>query len=226
MVTTENWNIILYDSWRVYGPIGVLFPCITIILGTYILMNLFLAVLLNNFEERSADNKSYRNLVEEVDTKQLTRKIEAVKKIISRLKRRLVRWIVSTYYTMLTRYRILIAKYIYRLQEEEFLDASAVTRITRQNSDSTDIEALNSADGKTTPWGSSTHDNGGDSLDSNESDRDENSEDDEDDDDDDEELEEYNENILDAELLHELEKKPNTAAAASVSAAVSNAVDA
>jgi hypothetical protein len=54
ILTTENWNDIMFDTWRVYGPAGVLFPCSLVLMGTFVLMNLFLGILLGNFT--SEDN--------------------------------------------------------------------------------------------------------------------------------------------------------------------------
>jgi len=50
IMSTENWNVILSNCWRAKGAAAVIFPCICIAFGTYILMNLFLAILLSNFE--------------------------------------------------------------------------------------------------------------------------------------------------------------------------------
>lgn len=49
ILTTENWNDIMFDTWRVYGPAGVIFPCSLVLIGTFVLMNLFLGILLGNF---------------------------------------------------------------------------------------------------------------------------------------------------------------------------------
>ena len=58
IVSTENWNVVANNTWRVYGPWAVLFPFSIIVLGTYILMNLFLAILLNNFETRGVSERA------------------------------------------------------------------------------------------------------------------------------------------------------------------------
>ncbi len=50
IMSTENWNVLLDNCWRAKGPYAVIFPCVCIAFGTYILMNLFLAILLSNFE--------------------------------------------------------------------------------------------------------------------------------------------------------------------------------
>ena len=48
ILTTKSWNDIMFDSWRVYGPAGVIFP-LPVLIGTFVLMNLFLGILLGNF---------------------------------------------------------------------------------------------------------------------------------------------------------------------------------
>ena len=58
LLTTENWNDIMFDCWRVYGPFGTLFPVVWLLIGTFVLMNLFLGILLGNFtgdDENEAD---------------------------------------------------------------------------------------------------------------------------------------------------------------------------
>lgn len=52
MFTTENWNNVLYDSMRA-PSVGQFVPAIYyvvwIFIGNYILLNLFLAILLDGF---------------------------------------------------------------------------------------------------------------------------------------------------------------------------------
>ena len=52
MLTTENWNSVLYDSMR-NQDIGLVAPVIYyvswIFVGNFILLNLFLAILLDGF---------------------------------------------------------------------------------------------------------------------------------------------------------------------------------
>jgi len=72
LLTTENWNDIMFNCWRVYGPFGVLFPVIWLVLGTFILMNLFLGILLGNFtgdDEAAADEAIAA--VEDLESKKL-----------------------------------------------------------------------------------------------------------------------------------------------------------
>jgi voltage-dependent calcium channel L type alpha-1D len=49
ILTTENWNSVMYDCRKVAGLGGVIYPCSLIIIGDYIFMNLFLAILIGNF---------------------------------------------------------------------------------------------------------------------------------------------------------------------------------
>ena len=72
IITTENWNDIMYNSWRVYGPAGVLYSCSLVMVGTFILMNLFLGILLSNFEDKGeSDEFSEDNSREGSPTKEL-----------------------------------------------------------------------------------------------------------------------------------------------------------
>jgi Ion transport protein len=57
----ESWNQLLYDALRsdVSRPISVIFHIIWVFLGNFMLLNLFLAVLLDSFTEdddETADN--------------------------------------------------------------------------------------------------------------------------------------------------------------------------
>jgi hypothetical protein len=59
IITTENWNDILYNVWRVYGPFGILFPMSLVLGGTFILMNLFLGILLSNFKGTGEEERAH-----------------------------------------------------------------------------------------------------------------------------------------------------------------------
>jgi hypothetical protein len=66
LLTGENWNSIMYDCWRARGWIGVLFIVSLIVIGVFIVMNLFLAILLKNFEDSGAlvDQKKLEQVLE------------------------------------------------------------------------------------------------------------------------------------------------------------------
>jgi hypothetical protein len=63
LFTGENWNEVLYDGMRAAGPwskFAALFFVVVIVVGQQMVLNLFLAVLLNKFddkEERSAQRE-------------------------------------------------------------------------------------------------------------------------------------------------------------------------
>lgn len=46
----DNWNYVMYDSIRSEGPIGSLYFISLVMMGNIVMMNLFLAILLGNFE--------------------------------------------------------------------------------------------------------------------------------------------------------------------------------
>jgi voltage-dependent calcium channel L type alpha-1D len=60
LLTGEDWNRIMYDGWRVRGSAAVLFVTLVITVGNFVVMNLFLAILLKNFEERNNADKSLK----------------------------------------------------------------------------------------------------------------------------------------------------------------------
>lgn len=55
IITTENWNNIMYDCWRASGSGAIFYCIIVVILGTFLLKNLFLAILLCNFSREEDD---------------------------------------------------------------------------------------------------------------------------------------------------------------------------
>ncbi|TMW68721.1 hypothetical protein Poli38472_006189 [Pythium oligandrum] len=57
ILTGENWNVVMYDGWRSAGWSAVLYFISLIVFGNFIVLNLFLAILLGNFEESSEDEK-------------------------------------------------------------------------------------------------------------------------------------------------------------------------
>ena len=46
----ENWNSIMYDHMRATGPLSCIYFISLVILGSIIMLNLFLAILLGNFD--------------------------------------------------------------------------------------------------------------------------------------------------------------------------------
>lgn len=51
ILSGENWNNVMYDSWRARGWVSVVFIISLIVVGVFVVMNLFLAILLKKFEE-------------------------------------------------------------------------------------------------------------------------------------------------------------------------------
>ena len=47
----EDWNSVMYDHYRATGPLTIAYFMFLFIFGNLILLNLFLAILLKNFEE-------------------------------------------------------------------------------------------------------------------------------------------------------------------------------
>lgn len=51
ILSGENWNVVMYDGWRAKGTIAVIYILSLIVIGVFIVMNLFLAILLKKFDE-------------------------------------------------------------------------------------------------------------------------------------------------------------------------------
>jgi len=50
VLTGENWNAVMYDTWRSIGGGAVVYFILLVVIGNFIVLNLFLAILLGNFE--------------------------------------------------------------------------------------------------------------------------------------------------------------------------------
>ena len=88
MLTTENWNSVLFDSMRsemigLYAP--VLYYVSWIFIGNFILLNLFLAILLDGFLAEDDEEKGDQEEIQRVEAE--NRKIKIEKEKIRRLKK-------------------------------------------------------------------------------------------------------------------------------------------
>ena len=57
MLTGENWNAVMYDGRRAsyYGEASAFYFLSLVVIGAFIVMNMFLAILLSNFSEEEED---------------------------------------------------------------------------------------------------------------------------------------------------------------------------
>ncbi len=51
VLSGEDWQVIMYDFYRHYGPSAAIFFVCLVIIGNFIFLNLFLAILLKDFED-------------------------------------------------------------------------------------------------------------------------------------------------------------------------------
>ncbi|KAE8959946.1 hypothetical protein PF011_g30265, partial [Phytophthora fragariae] len=58
VVTGDNWSAVLYDAIRGNGMFASVYFIVLVVLGDFVLMNLFLALLLDNFATRSDSSAS------------------------------------------------------------------------------------------------------------------------------------------------------------------------
>eukprot|EP01084_Bolivina_argentea_P090848 163604_1 len=50
VLTGENWNVLMYDCWRATSWLAPIYFLSLVILGGFVIMNVFLAILLSNFD--------------------------------------------------------------------------------------------------------------------------------------------------------------------------------
>eukprot|EP00644_Phytophthora_capsici_P000129 jgi/Phyca11/539928/estExt2_Genewise1Plus.C_PHYCAscaffold_40231 len=79
ILTGENWNGVMMDGWRSSGWSAVLYFVSLVVLGNFIVLNLFLAILLGNFdesndEERDAEREALKRKSRVAPTKQTSRR--------------------------------------------------------------------------------------------------------------------------------------------------------
>ena len=61
VLTGENWNDLLWASYKTNGAIGWLYFLALTFVGNYMIFNLFLAILLSKFEEGSEEEEAHAN---------------------------------------------------------------------------------------------------------------------------------------------------------------------
>ena len=60
LLTGEDWNILWYIHFKEVGLSATLFIGFVVIIGNFILLQLFLAILINNFSQASEKNNEER----------------------------------------------------------------------------------------------------------------------------------------------------------------------
>ena len=58
VITGENWNDIMYDCMQVNGVGGAIYTSLMFCMGNYIVLNLFLAILLDNFQKTEGEEQT------------------------------------------------------------------------------------------------------------------------------------------------------------------------
>ena len=67
LVTGENWDVILYRTMNYSPAMGVLFCVFVYVCGCLVLLNILLAILLENFSEKKDGAESYYDKLEATD---------------------------------------------------------------------------------------------------------------------------------------------------------------
>jgi hypothetical protein len=55
ILSGENWNTVMYDGMKVMGWGGAIFFLLIVVIGQFVILNLFLAILMAKFEESSSE---------------------------------------------------------------------------------------------------------------------------------------------------------------------------
>ena len=50
VLTAENWNVVMHDAMRSTGIVAEVYFVALVVIGNFVVLNLFLAILLGNFE--------------------------------------------------------------------------------------------------------------------------------------------------------------------------------
>ena len=58
VLTGENWNEVMYDGMRTKGNAACLYFILLVVIGNYIVLNLFLAILLDNFADMDSSGET------------------------------------------------------------------------------------------------------------------------------------------------------------------------
>ncbi len=65
----ENWNIFMYDGIRSVGWLSAFYFISLVVFGNIVMLNLFLAILLGNFDEASIMMKERKFIEENIKNK-------------------------------------------------------------------------------------------------------------------------------------------------------------
>ena len=85
VLTGENWNTVMYDGIRVAGASGAIYFIALVVLGNFIVLNLFLAILLGNFEGNGLQDNEEDELVR-LGIKVKERKVGCIERNLTRMK--------------------------------------------------------------------------------------------------------------------------------------------
>ena len=59
-IQTNQWNVLMYNIGRSVGKAGMIFSIVLVVIGQIILLKLFIAILLENFEDKRKEMEAKR----------------------------------------------------------------------------------------------------------------------------------------------------------------------
>ena len=86
IITLEGWTVVMYTALEVH-PLAWLYFVSFVILGTFVVINLFIAIIINNLDEAKLER--LRDIESPVSREELMREIRATQEALLRLEARL-----------------------------------------------------------------------------------------------------------------------------------------
>ncbi len=86
IITLEGWTIVLYKAMELH-PLAWIYFVSFVIIGTFVVINLFIAIIINNLDEAKAER--LRELEEPVSREELLRELRTTMDMLKRLEKRI-----------------------------------------------------------------------------------------------------------------------------------------
>ena len=86
IITLEGWTEVMFTAMDVH-PLAWVFFVSFVVIGTFVVINLFIAIIINNLDEEKLDR--LRELERPVSREELLRELRATQQALQRLERRI-----------------------------------------------------------------------------------------------------------------------------------------
>ena len=86
IITLEGWTVVMFTAMELH-PLAWIFFVSFVVVGTFVVINLFIAIIINNLDEEKLDR--LRDLERPVSREELLRELRATQEALQRLERRI-----------------------------------------------------------------------------------------------------------------------------------------